>query len=355
MSNQLPSLTICSVYHSEMTARILEMNGIFIRKMNPNISWTYLAVNNSPQESIHLKSAGIKEFPGVPLPENLPPYPGPISTWSSYTGYFDGGASNSLLKHIKTRFVVFLDYDFFIVRPNWINDVLSYMEKENIGILGAPYHPKYWVKFRYFPSKNCIFVDREKIGKEFYDWDFRPQYSIEEVKKTMTAARHKAEQKAKHPKPPPSKLRRFFQSIRKRHYLGLSKDVGFNLRRRYYGQDKIKYECFQPTVVLNDFLYHYYLDGHWHKILYQLEKLVPERWSFVPKKKNYFTFKSFKNVGFFDVLSAGMEEWWWREVPFGFHLRGFKERHLKEIGENFDPEENIRIIKTATDNFTYHQ
>ncbi len=40
-------------------------------------------------------------------------------------------------------------------------------------------------------------------------------------------------------------------------------------------------------------------------------------------------------------------------MPFGFHLLGFKERHAKEIGIAFNPEESINIIREAMKSFAY--
>ena len=344
MKNNAPQLTICSVYHSDMSKRILEMNEEFVRKMNPESSWLRFAANNSPQESIHPNNPNIKEFPGGKVPSFTPAY--------GWTGFHDGAASNSLLPHIQTRFVLFLDYDFFIVRPNWIREVVTYMQEKNLGILGVPYHPKYWVKFRDFPSKNCLFVDREKIGNDFYEWNFMPQYTPQDITRMDAVIAHKkihTMNRTKHPSWP----RRMFENIRKRNYIGQSKDVCYDLYQRYYGNHSVNVECFPPTAVLNDFVIHYYVSPRWHPLLYHLEKMIPEHWSFVPKRKGYFTFTRFKDLGYFDVLGTGMEEWWWQEMPLGFHLRGFKERRAKEIGIEFDPEESIRIIRDTMKNFTY--
>ena len=303
MKDTLPQITICSVYHSDITRRILELNEEFVRTMNPKSSWLRFAVNNSPQESVHIQNTHIQEFPGGVVPNFAPSY--------GWTGYHDGAASNSLLKHIPTRFVLFLDYDFFIVRPDWIQEILLYMQKKDLAILGVPYHPKYWVKFRYFPSKNCLFVDREKIGNDFYNWDFTPQYSKKDFVRMNAAIVHKESHKIKKSKHS-SWLRKMFENIRKRRYLGHSKDVCYDLYRRYYGSRSVKVECLAATAVLNDFLTHYYVHTRWHPLLYRLETMIPERWSFIPKRKGYFTFTQFRDLGYFDILKTGMEEWWWQ-------------------------------------------
>ncbi len=344
-SGRKADLTICSVFHNDMTRQILELNEEFVRKMNPGMNWVRFAANNSRKEIIRLKDPNILEFPPGIIPEGIPNF--------TLVGYDAGSAMNGMLPHIKTRFVLFLDYDFFIIRPGWIKDVLNYMDERKLAILGVPYHPKYYGKVRYFPSQHCLFVDKNLVGKEFYEWDFMPQYSAEELKKTVTAAKYKSEHKVLEIKKKANYFRRFLRdNIQKRRYLAFSKDIPYDLYRRYFKQNKIKYECFLPAAVIGDFVRNYYIkNAKWHPFLYLLEKMIPEKWSYVPKKKGYFTFSKFKDAGKFDVMGEGMEEFFWKDAPFGFHMRGFKERQYKALGKVFDAEENIKNIREITANF----
>jgi len=342
MQEKNPELTICSVYHSEMTKRILIMNEEFMKYMNPGVSWIRLAANNSLKEPIHLNTPGIIELPGGTVPDTAPS--------NSWEGYHDGAATNALLSHVKTRFALILDYDFFAIRKNWITETLNYMKEHNVALLGAPYHPKYWTKFRYFPAKYFLLVDLEKIGNEFYEWDFRPQYTKEDVQKNEAARAHKMAHSArKHLSP--SWFQRFIAANKKRRYLGKSKDVCFYLYTRYYKNPKTPVECLVPAVRYQDFVYHYGVPRFVQPLLYAFEKLFPEKWTFVPKKKGYFTFTRFRNFGYYDALKEGLEEYFWQGKPFGFHLRGFKERRAKEIGRPFDPEETVNLIETITKSF----
>lgn len=333
-------LTICSVYHSEASRRILEMNEEFVRAMNPGASWMRLAVNNSPGGSIRVRDPRIREFPGTPPPP------------AGEEGYHYGSGLNSLLKRAATRFVLFLDYDFFIARPQWIRDVPAHMERARLGLFGAPYRPRYWVKFRHFPVQYCLFVDREQVGSEFYAWDFRPQYSEEHLARGNASEARKRAYRAKHPGFP-SWIRRMVENVKKRKYIATSRDMGYDLYRRYYGKGTVRYGCIGSTATLDDFLTHYYVSKRWHPLLYRLERLIPERWSFVPKQRGgYFTFTRFRDVGCYDVLGTGMEEWWWQGQPFAFHVRGFQERRRRAAGREFDPEERIRAIREVAESFS---
>ncbi|MEK7554766.1 MAG: hypothetical protein AAB518_02160 [Patescibacteria group bacterium] len=339
---ETPELTICSVYHSDMARRILEMNEIFVRRMNPGSSWIRFAANNSQNENIHIQDNAIRELPGGIIPGNAPP--------KGREGYHYGAALNALLPHIQTRFVLFLDYDFFIVRPNWIRDVILHMKQNGLSLFGAPYHPKYWVKFRHFPVQYCLFVDREKIGDAFLTWNFTPQYSEAHLIQGDASEAAKKIYKAKNPTP--TWFERIRDNIRKRKYIGTSQDMSYDLYRRYAQKSFFKYETFGSTVTLNDFLVHYYVNEVWYKLLYLLEKMIPERWSFVPRNRGgYFTFTRFRDRNLPDVLGTGMEEWWWKNAPMAFHMRGFKERRAQATGKAFNPEENIQAIQEITEKF----
>lgn len=52
-----------------------------------------------------------------------------------------------------------------------------------------------------------------------------------------------------------------------------------------------------------------------------MDKFLPDRFSFIPKKAGYFSTESFKDKGYFDALGSGWEEYMWRGKPFGIHLR----------------------------------
>lgn len=320
------------------------MNADFIAAMNPGVSWVHLAINNSRERSVHTTHPLLCEIPGAAIPAHAPA--------RGFQGYHEGAGMNIALKHIQTRFALFLDYDFFVVRPHWIANALSHMEEQSLALLGAPYHPKYWVKFRYFPSHHCLFVDRDKIGKEFLAWDFMPQYSPEHLTNTAAAEDRKIAWRSAHPRPP-SWLRRFFENIKKRRYLGTSKDICYDPYRRYHANPTVTYEYFQAAAVLHDFLCHYYLPHRWYPLLSWIERLIPNRWSFVPKQ-DLFTLDHFKDLGFFDVAGSGMEEYFWQGTPLGFHVRGFKERLLTASGATFNPEEKMRTIRAAVTSFSQH-
>ena len=61
---------------------------------------------------------------------------------------------NRIIPIIKTRFVLFIDPDFFVLKKNWIEQLIIFMKKEKISILGVPWHPKWFIKYRFFPCSH---------------------------------------------------------------------------------------------------------------------------------------------------------------------------------------------------------
>src|SRR6185436_16756142 len=72
---------------------------------------------------------------------------------------------NKALDHVATRYVLFLDPDFFLVREKWITDAVAHMQTRRLSFFGAPYHPDRYYEYRYFPSILCMLVDLEQVPR----------------------------------------------------------------------------------------------------------------------------------------------------------------------------------------------
>jgi hypothetical protein len=79
-----------------------------------------------------------------------------------------------------------------------------------------------------------------------------------------------------------------------------------------------------------------------------LEKFLPERLSFIPKKKNYFSEFGFRELGYYDIAGLGLEEYLWNGRPFGFHFRG-------TFATKRTPEEEVRLAEEAVNSFCSKQ
>lgn len=76
---------------------------------------------------------------------------------------------NTLTKHCKTRFICYIDPDFFIFQP--IEEVLQIMDNNGFHFFGAPYYPDPRRKKIYdFPVGFCMFVDTSRVDVSKLDF-----------------------------------------------------------------------------------------------------------------------------------------------------------------------------------------
>lgn len=303
---QKDEITICSVYYSSKTARQLEKNYEMTRALNPGTNIMWLVGDNSPREHPERIRQGI---------------------FSVVDGARDGEASASRargsLQHalalkklfplVKTRFLLILDPDFYAVRKNWIVDVIEYMKASRLAFFGSVWHPRYYAKYRYFPTVHCFFVDLEKVPIAEIDFAPMPEDSPK-TKKGIIAMRT------------PRILKRFILilTFQNRKFIGDSRDTGYGMYKRFFGKKDIRYECLQPVFCP-------WRDRDWFaRVLYipnlMIEFFLPDRLCFTPQKRGYYSRVSFHERGFPDVAGQGWEEYLWQDKPFGVHVRGTKYR-----------------------------
>jgi len=271
MSTQ--ELTICSVsFHSKS---YLRLNRDLVRHLNPNQELKWLVIENTPaasDERIENHSSHFFVSDGCEFdPSKLRP-----------ASYHHGVALNKALGLVKTRLVMLLDPDFFIVRKNWITELVQHMEENKLVFFGVPYHPQWHIKYRYFPCAHCMFIDLDRVDRG--SLDFRPGQEI--------------------------------QRLRGRKGIGISQDTGYRLYERYSQQGRVQSECVIPV----------YGPGCENpkrsRLLTRfLDKVLPDRLSYLPKRPGYYSVAGFRDLGYPDVTAYGWEEFIWKGEPFGFHLR----------------------------------
>lgn len=88
-------------------------------------------------------------------------------------------------RSVKSRFVLFLDPDFFILQP--LVPIIAHMLNESLAFFGAGY-PGYqdWV-YSGFPAAFCMLVDTNKVKLDTLD--FLPQFDRKTVLKPETGFR----------------------------------------------------------------------------------------------------------------------------------------------------------------------
>ncbi len=216
------------------------------------------------------------------------------------------------INHVESKYLLILDPDFYIIRKEWIQDILSFMQSQNIAILGAPWHPQHFVKWRYFPCSHCLFIDTEKIP--ICEVDLSPGFTQEFPLQAKLVQR--------------SIITRGYQGVLRRIFrkraasIGHSRDTGYALFMRYSCSTKIQMAMFQPV---------------WRKVgLKKLcEYLLPDFLSYVPKRRNYYTNQGMEKFGLPDCQQYAWEEFLWEDQPWGFHIRCYPKKSLRK--------ENVKI------------
>jgi hypothetical protein len=255
--------------------------------------------------------------------------------------YHHAAALTKTLGYVRTRFVLLLDPDFYIVRPAWMEEVVGYMIQCGLALFGVPWHPRWLTKYRYFPCLHCLFIDLEQIPVDRLDVSpgfaasggpgTQSQEPLESLKQRI-----------------PSGVRRLVRPLARalwfdRQSIGGSPDNGYKLFQRFGGNGRIRYECpvpvFRPRV---DFRGPAYALS-WPNWL--LERLLPDRLCFLPKRRGSYTQVGFCELGHFDVASKGWEEFMWQGRPFGFHLRRTRQGTP-------DTADELMTIQEAIDSFT---
>ncbi len=256
----------------------LEHNLELIRRLNPNSEFELYVVNNDSDPNFKLPPE-IKILPAVPRVFH-----------SDKGSYHHAAALNSALEFVKTRFLLILDPDFYVIQPNWIAAVIDNIESRDLACFGSTWHPRWTYQYRYFPSVHFMLFDLEKIHLETLD--FTPDIGVGWWDKTLS-----------HSQISPS-LKTILQ-------IGTFRDTGSRVQRRY---QQTKTEClqahFEPESAISSF-----------DALQNFSLGLPDRLSLIPKRKNYFTSQSFLRRASPYAYRQQWEEFFWQDTPFAFHLR----------------------------------
>lgn len=340
------------------------------------------------------------DFPNVAVHLGFPP--DPTKPNACRGSYQHAAAVNQFLRdnEITTPYLLILDPDFYIVRNQWIADVTNHMSKRGLAFFGAPWHPKWYSKYRYFPCVHCMFIDARQIDCRHLDYtpdliergekadkravsgqpcksQFTEAYDhapivprkwfpiFLEITREALHTLHDIYAEAGQPIPRTLKvtirttqravklklelqafahilvkLKRKLRVLTKsiisllinRRYIGCSNDTGYLVAKRYALMQRSATETLTPNVILaRDFTKPHYLTTRWGKMI---ERVIPDRWSYIPKLQGYFTNMGFKSHGLPDLAPLGWEEFMWRGSPFGFHMRRYN-----KVKRNFHEEE----------------
>lgn len=340
-----PQLSIISVYHNTLAKQLLETNYALTKRLNPQTSFVWYAGDNTPNDFD--QKLNPHEFISI---RNVP-----IEDFHNLGSHHHASAINRCLKEVRTRYVLSLDSDCFIVRPNWINDIIAHMQKNDLAVFGVPYYVQDWQKYRYFPCVVGIVIDGEKVPLSTLD--FSPLYQMDD-QGNVNNAKQTLKKTLPHISAPDVKKNIFLNktksflircrstlSIKKRRaYIGTARDTGYGIYTNYGSRPDIRSEC--VTGVLNRAQMKKELVIGLNT-LYEL--LLPDQLCYLPKDKRYYTDCGFVSRGYVDVAALGWEEYIWKDAPFGTHIHGSTSK-LKKRGRT--PEQEMELVRNALDALT---
>ncbi len=284
-------LTVCTVsFHN---ARHLALNWDLTRALNRDaerIQW--VIAENTPdggRDRLDRSDSRFRVIPGAPP--------------NSKASYHHTEALHKTLEHVETRFLLVLDPDFYVIRPNWWDDVIDHMSARGLAIFGAPWHPRYTDKFRYFPTVHCTFFDLAKLRLQ--DLDFRPWPG-----KSSSGRAMRGEES--------SRIDTLRGLISLRHRRRESVDSGTRMYLRYASDPAVKSECLVPVYRLPQELPNGVPLSLRSRVI---EWFLPDELCYLPKRRGYFCSRGLREHGVGASMPTHWEEFMWRQEPFGFHVR----------------------------------
>jgi len=378
--------------------QFVRANVSYINNLNQEAKLRIIVIDNGREAAIGGGIRGeirdVEIIPGQPPNMELPA--------SCRGSYHHAAALNDCLAtvEINTKYILILDPDFYILRAKWIQEVLSHMADNNLGFFGSPWHPKWYSKFRNFPCQQCMFIDLSLIDIE--DIDFRPNLKIppgnpskkQSVSKVTEITKkeimgidtnlvpakflgkasvwrllaHMVWKEFKNLeesyisaglqipfsykcamlflrligkiiRAPKFMIRLFISLTLTRRHINSSQDTSYRIHEKF-GRSSIKTRILKPMVNLKeDFKSILHLR---FKLGRLTEMLLPDRWAYLPQKRDYFVSSRFRDHGLPDLARHNWEEFFWKEEPFAFHLRRFNKKQrdvdmeLKQISETME-------------------
>ena len=276
-------LTICSVAYR--AKQCLDWNEQLTRQLNPHERPHWLLFDNNVEPSERLDERDPRFTIVRPAARDID------------MGYEHALGISALLSKVRTRFLLILDPDCFIVMPDWIRRVTEHMDRHEIGFFGTPINPQRHNSYRYFPYMVCMVVDLSRVPPG--DLCFIP-----DVWRLSAALGYRA-RRALAGIPKAGLLFRWLLTEQ-------WKTNGWRIKAQYGRGDVVKHESVQPVWDVERAV----PPG----IKRVVHALTPGSVSPVPKTPGYCSVQGFRSMGAPDVAALGWEEFVWRGEPFAFHV-----------------------------------
>jgi len=304
------ALTICTV--SFRSEPFVVRNVDLTASLNPDADVRWVIVENGPGRLTDRLGRDRVQIVGGPAPDL-------DRDERSRASYHHAAGLQLALEHVETRFALILDPDLYVVRPGWIEDVLSHMQTRELAFFGVPWHPRWFTKYRYFPCVHCLFVDLGRVPRELLD--FTPEITPKTRGKVAIDHTRQARQMDRVRRRIRRRLKRWkvVRELGRRRSIGGSYDTGYRIYLAALKRRNLRHEAALPV-------YDPRLDsiqgaGRLSPRDRLIDVALPDRRRFTPRRRRSYATTGFVTVGLPDLRALGWEEFVWRERPFAFHLR----------------------------------
>lgn len=294
--------------------------------LNQGAILPWIVVENSPQDSSE-RYESIN--PAIQVVDGDPKPPDKSTSWHH------AQSLHRALESVSTRYVVLIDPDYFVIRPEWVEDITNHMAHNKLAVFGSPNHP---LRFRigrvvrYVPVVTFLVIDLHRIPVT--DIDMRPDmdnlrgitnqttssllrlstskdrlYQAKEAPAIGTMARSELTRRAWKP---------IWNRMSEWTNQGLFYDTGHRLRRKLEHRNDLAWDAVTPAWENPLFA----PGSSWQQNLRRsiARSILPDRLSPYPVKDGSWTETTFKDVGLPNILGFGSEEFFWRDYPFAFHI-----------------------------------
>ncbi len=264
-----------------------------IDSLNPGQAYRMIAVDNATigAPDLAIDDPRCEVLPGID-PSSLPE--------EGRGSYHHAAALNIAIRHVRTRFALILDPDLFVVYWRWVSECLEHIRANNLAFFGAPWHSRWYRKWRGFPCVHFLLIDLQQAPAN--EIDFTPAL---------------VEDRAKDASKVSTWLRVHAPLLYSRLLIESRRDTGWRLNQAFRGRCKV--DLLEPVVDLAA-----ELRAPTHLTTREGrrgERRLPRRWSFLPADGSYVSPCDAPGFDSGAFESLGPERFVWRGAPFAFHMR----------------------------------
>lgn len=266
---------------------LLRQNAALCDRLNPGLQLPWISVDNSDGPML---VEGMERFS---LRQGTPDIDPAVSLDRGSLHHAEGLMVGKA--GVATRYLLVIDPDFYVLRPNWVAEVLEHMESRELSLFGSCWHPRWYYQYRGFPTVHFMLIDLHRLPLELLD--FTPGIREDWFYRAVDRANWL-----------PYSLSRLLR-------LGRLRDTGYRIRESVLREGGHRFETLVPHYTAQ------YSDSALGRLLHRYPWLVPDRLSLTPRKKGAFTEQSFLREMAPRGYAQGWEEFFWQGEPFAVHLR----------------------------------